>query len=97
MSLTCLDDYNDALNKLKRAEDTSDIQTDIKGSGAKKKKSHSATITLLESSDEEEEVRQVPPAPKIRRTLFVDGNFLHFYDVKINNTEILKQFFFTFL
>lgn len=93
MSFTYLDDYDDALSKLKRAEDTSDIQTDAEETGGKKRKVTKPQRLLLESSDEEE-VRQVPAPPKIRRTLFVDGNFFNFYDV-INDTifEILKTFF----
>lgn len=67
------DDYDEAILKLKRAEETSDLATTTEDDEAPMKRKRSAPSRFLESSEEEEETSYIRPPP-VKRSLFKGEN-----------------------
>lgn len=88
-----LDDYDQALQKLKRAEDTSDLQTEFEEDIRTKSRKIQRPSKFIESSSDEE-YSILPAPPKIKRTLFKKGtNIISLLRLKIAKFKVFMLMF----
>lgn len=67
-----LDDYEKAIQKLKRAEITSDLQSECEEESVVLKRKRNRPVRF-DSSSSEEENRNLPAPPPVKRALFITG------------------------
>ncbi|KAJ8966946.1 hypothetical protein NQ317_006776 [Molorchus minor] len=76
------DNFDQAVAKLKKAEETSDLHTDLEDNTFNRRKRVTAKPDrFIQSSSDSDDNRQLPAPPKIKRALFKGSHIFVFHEV----------------